>query len=231
MSFNLTSQGLAPDGVLTIATPIDLAARFGDIPLWRISFDPPPGQATEEECITINERSERLCELVDGTLIEKVMGSYESLIAVNLITELSLYLRQHRIGIVLGADGMLKLRFKLIRIPDVSFISRESLKQGTFPRHGVAAVAPTIAVEVISVGNTKREMKQKLDEYFSFGAAEVWYFYPDTQTIDRYTAPQQSETLAADQTLITPVLPGFSCSISNLFRHPDDDFAAEESAQ
>ncbi len=225
MSFDITSQSPTPEGSLTIATPLDLAARFGDIPLWRISFDPPPGQATEEDCVAINDRKDRLCELVDGTLIEKVMGSYESLIAVNLITELSLYLRQHRIGIVLGADGMLKLRVKLIRVPDVSFISREHLKQGNFPRHGVAAVAPTIAVEVISVGNTKREMKQKLDEYFSFGAIEVWYFYPNTQTIDRYTAPQQPETLTADQILTTPILPGFSCPIAILFRHPADDFA------
>src|SRR4051812_9939879 len=126
MSIDLTSHGTA--GVFPVATPLDLARRFGDIPLWRICFDPPPGEATEEQCIAINERSDYLCELVDGTLIKKVMGSFESLIAGKLITELNLYLREHRIGIVLGADGMLRLRVKLIRVPDVSFLSREALK-------------------------------------------------------------------------------------------------------
>ena len=224
MSFDLSNSTISSPNHFVVATPIDLAERYGDIPLWRIRFDPPPGDATEEDCVLINERSERLCELVDGTLIEKVMGGYESLIAGNIITEINLYLRQHRIGIVLGADGMLKLRVKLIRVPDASFISREQLKTGSFPRHGVAAVAPTIAVEVISEGNTRREMSEKLDEYFQYGAAEIWYVYPDTKTIERYTARNQQQTLTEQDTLTTPILPGFACSIASLFVHPDEEF-------
>lgn len=224
MSMETFSQADPSDGVFAVATPLDLAQRFGDIPLWRIAFDPPPGQATEEECIRINEQSERLCELVDGTLIEKVMGTYESLIAAKLVTELNIYLRSHRLGIVLGADGMLKLRVKLIRVPDVSFISKERLNRGNFPRHGVAAVAPTIAVEVISEGNTKREMEEKLDEYFRFDAAEVWYIYPETKTLLRYTAPDASELLTEHDAITTPVLPGFHCLLAPLFVHPDDEF-------
>jgi Uma2 family endonuclease len=222
------SIGTSPhtaDGTFPVATPLDLARRFGDIPLWRICFDPPPGEATEEQCIRINERSDFLCELVDGTLIKKVMGSYESLIAGKLITELNLYLREHRVGIVLGADGMLKLRVKLIRVPDVSFLSREALKKGKFPRHGVAAVAPTIAVEVLSEGNTKREMQEKLNEYFSFGAAEVWYIYPDQKLLFRYTSPAQFEELGESQTLTTPLLPDFACPLNPLFVHPDEEFS------
>jgi Uma2 family endonuclease len=222
MSIELSSQAVPAEGAYVFATALDLARRFGDIPLWRICFDPPPGQATEEQCIAINERSNRLCELVDGTLIEKVMGSYESLIAGNIITEFNLYLRRHRIGIALPADGMLKLRVKLIRVPDVSFLSKEQLKKGSFPRRGVATVAPTIAVEVISEGNTKREMGEKLEEYFHYGAAEVWYVYPDTKTILRYTAPGVSQTLSENDTITTPVLPGFACPLAPLFVHPDD---------
>ena len=228
MPVDVSSENTANDGAFAVATPLDLAERFGDIPLWRICFDPPPGQASEEQCIAINERSQRLCELVDGTLIEKVMGSYESLIAGNIVTEFNNYLRTHRIGIALGADGMLKLRLKLIRVPDASFISREQLKRGTFPRHGVAAVAPTIAVEVISEGNTKREMQEKLDEYFRYGTIEVWYAYPKTKTIQRFTSPDSMESLTADQTLITPVLPDFSCLVGPLFQHPDDEFFADD---
>lgn len=216
-------------GEFMVATPLDLASRFGDIPLWRICFDPPPGKATEEECVAINEKSERLCELVDGTLIEKVMGSYESLIAGNVVTEFNLYLRKNRIGIALPADGMLKLRIKLIRVPDASYISRENLKAGRFPRHGVAAVAPTIAVEVISEGNTRREMEEKLDEYFHYGASEVWYVYPDSKTIVRYTSPKESTTLTEHDSIATPVLPGFVCPLAPLFVHPDDEFADDAS--
>jgi Uma2 family endonuclease len=224
MSLGYSDSTSSVPGQFVVATPLDLAKRFGDMPLWRISFDPPPGEASEEECIKINERADRLCELVDGTLIEKVMGSFESLIASNIVTEFNNYLRTNRIGIALGADGMLRLRVKLIRIPDASFISRENLKTGTFPRHGVAAVAPTIAVEVISEGNTQREMQEKLDEYFQCGAAEVWYVYPDSKTIIRYTSRDQHQTLSENDSLTTPVLPGFACPIAPLFVHPDEEF-------
>lgn len=229
MSIDMVHSTTLPAGP-AITTPLDLAARFGDIPLWRICFDPPPGEATEEQCILINEQSNRLVELVDGTLIEKVMGTFESLIAGRIITRINNYLEAHpKMGIALPADGMLKLRIKLIRVPDASYISRENLKAGRFPRHGVAAVAPTIAVEVISEGNTRREMEEKLDEFFKFGAAEVWYVYPDSKLIVRYTSRQNSQELTEQETLTTPVLPGFSCPIAPLFVHPDEEFELSDS--
>lgn len=228
LNFSDSPSASAPPSEFVVATPLDLAQRFGDIPLWRICFNPLPGQATEEDCIAINERSDRLCELVDGTLIDKVMGSFESLIAGNIVTELNIYLKGNRIGIAMGADGMLKLRIKLIRVPDASFISREHLRRSRFPRHGVAAVAPTIAVEVISEGNTKREMEEKLDEYFHYGAAEVWYVYPDTKTLERYTSRDNHLTLTVDDVITTPILPGFSCPMAPLFVHPDEEFADDE---
>lgn len=210
------------------ATPLDLVNRFGDIPLWRIHFDPPPGQATEEHCLAINESSSTLCELVDGTLIERAIGTYESLIAANLLTELNIYLKRNRLGIALGADAMLQLRVKLIRLPDVSFIAKEKLECGKFPHRGVAAaLAPTIAVEVISPANSKGEMQDKFEEYFRCGAREVWYVYPPTKTLVRYTSPTVCETLAEQDTLSSPVLPGFQCPLGTLFAHPDDFFSSD----
>jgi Uma2 family endonuclease len=210
----------ATDATPQFATSLDLAARFG---VYRIRFTPPPGEATDEDVLAINDHEGRLFELVDGTLVEKAMGSYESLIAGYLLTELNVYLRTHRLGIALPPDGFLRLRVKLIRIPDVSFIAREQLQKGRFPRRGIATMAPTIAVEVISESNTKREMEGKLDEYFQYGAKEVWYIYPDTKTLLRYTARQQIETLTERDTLTTSVLPGFVCPLGPLFAHPDDE--------
>ena len=66
---------LAPPAILTVA---DLLEGAGDIPLDRIRMQPPPGTATEEDVIAIHSREKRLCELVDGTLVEKPMGFDES---------------------------------------------------------------------------------------------------------------------------------------------------------
>jgi Uma2 family endonuclease len=226
MPIETDTSSLAAGPVGVFNTPRELAERFGDIPLWRICFSPLPGSATEEEAILRNEQSNRLYELVDGTLIEKVMGTFESLIAGRIVTLFNNYLDAHhpKPGLALPADGMLKLRIKLIRIPDASFIARDRLRPGVFPRHGVAKVAPTIAVEVISEGNAKREMDEKLDEYFSHGAAEVWYVYPDTKSLMRYTSRDRFETLSDDDVLTTSILPGFTCPLAALFVHPDEEF-------
>lgn len=57
-------------------TVVDLAERFGEIPLSRIRSDPPPGTATEKDVINIHDRENRLCELVDGILVEKTGGFF-----------------------------------------------------------------------------------------------------------------------------------------------------------
>ncbi len=60
-----------------IDTLADLHKRLGGIPLDRIRFRPAPGTATEKDVIDAEARENRLCELVDGTLVEKAVGFEE----------------------------------------------------------------------------------------------------------------------------------------------------------
>lgn len=67
------------NGAETLA---DLVHRLGDIPLHRIRMQPPPGTATEFDLVAAGDcREKRLCELVDGVLVEKDMGAFESFLA------------------------------------------------------------------------------------------------------------------------------------------------------
>ena len=59
-------------------TAVDLVERFGAIPLSRVVQNPAPGTATEQDVIDLDEHEDRLCELIDGTLVEKTVGAYES---------------------------------------------------------------------------------------------------------------------------------------------------------
>jgi hypothetical protein len=61
-----------------IKTLADLRRRLGGIPLERIWFHPAPDTATEKDAIDAEARENRLCELVDGSLVEKAMGFEES---------------------------------------------------------------------------------------------------------------------------------------------------------
>ena len=79
----------------------------------------------------MHDRENRLFELVDGTLVEKVMGFDESRFAVLLATYLVNYLERHDLGAIVGADGMMSLFPGLVRIPDVAFISWRASRSGS----------------------------------------------------------------------------------------------------
>lgn len=199
-------------------TAADLVHRFGPIPLARVRYDPAPGTATEEDVVCIHDAEGRLYELVDRTLLEKTVGTYESYLALTIGALLRTFVVERNLGIVLGADGMLRLSSGLVRIPDVSFISWDRLPRRQIPKQAIADVVPDLVVEVISPGNTREEMDRKLQEYFAAGVRLVWHVYPAAREVRVYTAVEKAETVSGMQSLDgSPVLSGFSLLLSNLF--------------
>ena len=83
---------------------------------------------------------------------------------------------------------MMRLAPGLVRIPDVSFVSWDRFPDRRVTREPVPAIAPDLAVEVLSESNTKAEMDRKLREYFAAGARLVWYLDPEDRTVRVYTA-------------------------------------------
>src|SRR5438132_1428603 len=105
----------------TFTTIEDLLDSLGGVSAGRVRLDPAPGTATEKDVIRLYEDHKRLYELVDGTLVEKVMGSTESFIASLLIKLIGNFSDQHgNLGMVLGEAGTIRLLKGLVRIPDVS---------------------------------------------------------------------------------------------------------------
>lgn len=205
--------------VLTVA---DLLERFGPMPVGRIRTDPPPGTATEQDVIDIEAQESRLCELVDGVLVEKTVGIYESYLALRMGHLLTMFVERHGLGMVVGADGMMRLAAGLVRIPDVSFISWDQLPGRRVPRVPIADLAPDLAVEVISPSNTAREMERKLQEYLTAGVRLVWYVLPESQEVHVYTA-EQHDVLTIDQELSGgDVLPGFVLPLRQLFEETEE---------
>ncbi len=199
-------------------TIADLLHDLGDISPKRIRLRPAPGRATEKDVVRIEAQEDRLCELIDGVLVEKIMGAKESFLACILIQMLRNYLDRNQLGVVLGEAGMLQLRPRLIRIPDVSFISWDQMPSGEFPSEPVPSLFPDLAVEVLSRGNTAGEMTLKVSEYFAAGSRLVWIIDPETQTAEVYTAPDECRHLKATQSLDGgDVLPGFKLPLKELF--------------
>jgi Uma2 family endonuclease len=193
---------------------------LGDVPLSRIVFDPWPGTATEEDLLQLVERDSRLCELVDGTLVEKAMGLEESFVAGAICAILRTFVKPRRLGSVSVTDATLRLVWSnRIRLPDVAFFSTRRLADYPAPRAKVPKLSPDLAVEVLSEGNTPAEMLQKRKEYFGSGTRLVWIVDPKAKTVAVYTSPEVIHKIVLESESIDggEVLPGFSSPVADFF--------------
>jgi Uma2 family endonuclease len=195
-------------------TMADVRAHLGGVPLGRIRSFPPPGMAREADAL----RGERVCELVDGILVEKPMGFYESTLAGLLLTAINVYLETNPIGIATGEKGPLWILPRRMRMPDVAFVRWDKFPGRRIPRKRTPRVAPDLAVEILSRGNTKAEMDLKLREYFKAGVRLVWYIDAKTRKARVYTSPTDVQRLGTNGVLDgRDVLPGFQLRLKDWF--------------
>jgi Uma2 family endonuclease len=197
----------------------ELAARVGPVPLWRVRTDPSPGTATEEDVERIRRDEGRLCEIIDGVLVEKAVSNKTSYLAMRIGALLCQFVEAAQLGWVLGADGFVWLLGTHLRAPDVSFFRRDQMPGGELPETGYADVAPALAVEVVSPGNTPREMEQKREIFFAAGTELFWIVFPDRREVEVWSDPRTHRVLSGDEVLDGgSVLPGFSVPVSHCSR-------------
>jgi len=208
----------APTTTPPAAGTIDeIAARLGVSPD-RIRRDPAPGTAVEEDVLATDDGYRPICELLDGVLVEKAVGFYESRLAAVLIQILGGFAEQRGLGIVLGADGTLRLAPGLIRIPDVACFSWDRFPSRKLPREAMPNLAPDLAVEVLSAGNTEVEMSRKLCDYLAAGVRLVWYLDPASRSATVHRADGTTSTVSEDEALEgEAVVPGFSLPLREWF--------------
>jgi Uma2 family endonuclease len=209
---------------LTFSTVGEILSRLGGIDPNRVRMDPVPGSATPADVIRIQEREDRLYELVDGTLVEKVMDTPESFVAGELFFHVRSFLGQADLGFALPPDGVLRIMPDLVRIPDVSFVSWDRCPTRRVPSEAVAGLVPDLAAEVLSPGNTPAEMDRKLRDYFFAGVRLVWVVDHRKRRVTVYTSPDDLVRVSADRPLDGgDVLPGFRLPVRTLFDRVTED--------
>jgi Uma2 family endonuclease len=191
---------------------------LGDIPLERIIVDPLPGTATEADLLRLVERDKRLCELIDGTLVEKAVGFWEGRLAARLIRMLDAFADEHGLGEVFAPDSTMRMVSGHVRLPDVSFISTARLPT---TNEAIPSISPDLAVEVLSESNTAREIALKLIEYFQSGTRLAWVIDRRPRTVAVYHAPGNPTAVLDEQGVLEgeQVIPGLRIAIADLFRN------------
>lgn len=196
----------------------DVFQTVGDVAPERILLDPAPGHGTEQDILALQDRTDRLYELVDGILVEKIMGLRESVVAAAVNRILGTFVEEHDLGLVAGEAGMMRLAMGLVRIPDISFISWRQLPDRVCPEEAIPQLAPDLAVEVLSEGNSPSEMERNLKDYFFSGVRLVWLLDPQTRSAMVYSVPDQPIPLSEEDSLDGgTVLPGLTIPLRQVF--------------
>jgi Uma2 family endonuclease len=82
--------------------------------------------------------------------------------------------------------------------------------------------APDIAVEILSPGNNKKELRNKYEVYQEAGVKEYWIIHPSERTFLKYTLDdkelfQPSKLMIGGDEITSLVLPGFSMDLDEVF--------------
>ena len=103
--------------------------------------------------------------------------------------------------------------------PDIVIILNE--RRGIVSRARVEA-PPDIAVEILST-DRRRDLVRKRQIYAEAGVREYWLIDPRNDTVTQLELRDgeyvERAALGADDTLTTPLLPGLSIPLADVFRH------------
>jgi Uma2 family endonuclease len=165
-------------------------------------------------------------ELVDGVLVRMPLsGGEASSIAVRLLSRLAVYVEDHGLGVVTGADGGFVIdpirRPDTELGPDVAFVQASRVPPRTSPEYARAwPLAPDLAVEVASPSQYRPEMTEKVLQYLAAGTRLVWLVWPRYRQVDVWRSgdTKPSATLQSGEILDgEDVVPGFSYPVAKLF--------------
>ena len=163
-------------------------------------------------------------ELVSGELVKKAMGIEEQVIDSDLHLWLGAFVRDHGLGRTVTEGKFALPKVGNNRIPDLAFVSYSTWpKSKGRPKGAFWAVAPDLAIEVISPTDVGRASMDKMVEYFTAGCKAVWIVWPNLEQVHVYDSPTSVRIFAQGDVLEgDPVVPGFRLAIAVLFP-PDDE--------
>jgi Uma2 family endonuclease len=159
-------------------------------------------------------------ELVRGELKRMTPPGIEhGGVTMALASALYQYVKLNTLGQVYAAETGFKLERDpdTVRAPDIAFVRAEKI-QSTGKVEGYGEGAPDLAVEVLSPGNTKREIAEKIGQYFASGARAVWIVDPKSKTVTVYRSLTDIIILTEKDTLDGGmVVSGFQIPVAEIF--------------
>jgi Uma2 family endonuclease len=164
-------------------------------------------------------------ELVNGELVMSPKNDFfHGDICSELLSVLRAFVKAGRLGSVLDSSTGFWMKNRNCRAPDISFIARARLQAMGFKRstRSFFPGAPDLAVEVLSPNNTRREIDERLADFFDSGTRMAWVIDPESQRVEICRSLTQRRLIGSGGFLEgEDLLPGFRYPVADLFKEWD----------
>ena len=161
-------------------------------------------------------------EIIDGELfVTRAPDWKHQAVCGRIITQLNIWSDQSDLGQAAISPGIIFSESDNV-IPDVVWASHERLER-LLDDAGDLTAAPELVVEVLPSGtlNERRDREAKLKLYSVRGVLEYWIVNFREQRVEVYrrenAALKLVATLYSQDKITSPILPDFSCLVTQLF--------------
>jgi Uma2 family endonuclease len=179
------------------------------------------GYVTDDELLQ-SPRDGQKYERVDGQVRVSPAGGRHSGITLRLGARLLAHVSARRLGHVFESSigfrwpGRQPDQPDNVRSPDISFVATGRLPDEREPV-GFAALAPDVAVEILSPRDRRGDVLEKVGEYLDAGTRLVWVIDPEQRTAAAYRSLTDVRTIGEMDSLDgEDVVPGFSCVLKDV---------------
>ncbi len=161
-----------------------------------------------------------LQEVVDGELILSPKNNWQhGDICAELPMALRAFAKAKKLGAVWDSSTGFWMENLNCRAPDISFVGKERLRGLKRSEPRFFPGAPDLAVEFLSPSNTRREIDERLQDFFASGTRLAWIIDPERELVEICRSPTQRRLLSPNGMLDgEDVLPGFRFEVAGLFK-------------
>ena len=145
-------------------------------------------------------------------------GFESSFRALDLGAQILMWIAAIGHGRVSGADGFYRIHGRVLRAPDVAWISGERLPQNRDDRERMLQLCPDFVIEVRSRTDKLPDQLDKMQFWIDSGARLAWLIDPFDDIAYIYRPDQEPEQLERPDTLSgEDVLPGLTVNLSQVW--------------
>ena len=165
-----------------------------------------------QKFVARSENSDRLFELINGEIVEKMPGrtrnSELSLVVASLVRP---FCRAHQLPChISGEAGAYDIQGSVLA-PDFAY--KRTPTSADYPD----PVAPEWVIEIISPTDRAPDISKKRKIYIQAGIL-YWEMYPDLESVDVYAPSQPMHTVEIDGVLqLGDLIPGLTISAKDIF--------------